>query len=55
MMHTRLVSHFAARLIHAAVLIALFGSTGYLEIAVPGGRADAALNLALGDRVTLLL
>ena len=35
--------------------VLLFGSTGYLEIAVPGGRADAALNLALGDRVTLLL
>ena len=33
MMHTRLVSHFAARLIHAAVLIALFGSTGYAQTA----------------------
>jgi S-adenosylmethionine hydrolase len=35
--------------------VLLFGSAGYLEIAVPEGRADAALGLRVGDRVTLLL
>ena len=35
--------------------VLLFGSAGYLEIAVPEGRADVALGLAVGDRVSLLL
>jgi S-adenosylmethionine hydrolase len=35
--------------------VLLFGSAGYLEIAVPEGRADTALGLRVGDRVTLLL
>ena len=33
----------------------LFGSAGYLEIAVRDGRADRTLGLAVGDRVSLLL
>jgi S-adenosylmethionine hydrolase len=33
----------------------LFGSAGYLEIAVPGGRADASLGLRAGDTVTVVL
>lgn len=33
----------------------LFGSAGYLEIAVPGGRADAALGLRVGDTATVVL
>lgn len=35
--------------------VLLFGSSGYLEIAVREGRADHALGLSVGDRVTLLL
>ncbi|HEX5043062.1 MAG TPA: SAM-dependent chlorinase/fluorinase [Candidatus Polarisedimenticolaceae bacterium] len=35
--------------------VLLFGSAGYLEIAVREGRADTALGLHVGDRVTLLL
>jgi hypothetical protein len=33
----------------------LFGSAGYLEIAIPGGRADTALGLRVGDTVTVVL
>lgn len=33
----------------------LFGSAGYLEIAVPEGRADATLGLSVGDQVTVVL
>ncbi len=33
---------------------ALVGSSGYLEIAVPGGSAAAALALRLGDRVSIV-
>lgn len=35
--------------------VLLFGSAGYLEIAVSGGRADVALGLRVGDQVSLLL
>jgi hypothetical protein len=33
--------------------VALFGSAGYLEIAVNGGNANAALSLGKGDDVTI--
>lgn len=35
--------------------LALFGSSGYLEIAVNGGSANAALRLGRGDAITLKL
>jgi len=33
----------------------LFGSSGYLEVAVPGGRADVLLSRVRGDTVSLTL
>ena len=36
-----------------AALVALFGSHGYLEVAVPNGSAASMLNSGVGERLTV--
>ena len=35
--------------------VALFNSSGFLEIAIPGGSAHALLGLNVGDKITVLI